>query len=184
MHERPQDPQRLRAAFRDLHGARLHGFALILLLGDRALAAQLATETLDRLAVDAPRLRHPERAAAALRARLYQRALGIRSPRTPTESGVVALSRMGIDAPTATALAALSLPDRAALLAVEIERFGDEDVATILRTGAAAARRRARGAYRHYLDRHPGGDGLLRTVPGSIGERVQAVAARAMGMGR
>ena len=29
----------IRAAFRDLHGARLHGFALLVTLGDRANAA-------------------------------------------------------------------------------------------------------------------------------------------------
>jgi hypothetical protein len=36
----------LRAAFRDAHGARLSGFALLVTLGDQALAASLAADAL------------------------------------------------------------------------------------------------------------------------------------------
>src|SRR4026207_1016269 len=36
----------LRAAFRDLHGARLYGFALLVARGDRARAAQAASTAL------------------------------------------------------------------------------------------------------------------------------------------
>lgn len=78
---RPGDPDLLLAAFRDLHAARLHGFALVLALGERPTAANLAAETLRHVAPDAPRLRHPERAAAALRAELYRRARRLGLPR-------------------------------------------------------------------------------------------------------
>src|SRR6187431_2709085 len=68
------NPDVLRAAFRELHGRRLHGFALLLTLGDRPGAARLASEALAAGAMRVDELRHPERAAAWLRHRLVDRA--------------------------------------------------------------------------------------------------------------
>lgn len=180
---RPGDPDLLLAAFRDLHAARLHGFALVLALGERATAADLAAETFRHIAPDAPRLRHPERAAATLRAELFRRARRMGLPRSAEEAGRTALAQLGIDGPTATALAALNLADRAAVLAAEVERFGEEDVATILGTSTVRARRLARVARGRFLDHHPGLRGALPWTTGSIGGRVAATAARAMGSG-
>ena len=61
-------PELMRAAFRDLHGTRLHGFALLVTLGDRAHAARLTRgDALAAGMAQAAALRHPERAAAWLR---------------------------------------------------------------------------------------------------------------------
>jgi hypothetical protein len=59
-----------RAAFRDLHGSRLYGFALIVAMGERQWAAQAATQALAEGELRLPELRHPERAAAWLRRRV------------------------------------------------------------------------------------------------------------------
>ena len=79
----PADPQPelVRAAFRDLHGARLYGFALLVTLGDRGRAARLSATALAAGASRLADLRHPERAAAWLRARvLADAARTVRSP--------------------------------------------------------------------------------------------------------
>ncbi|HET7685154.1 MAG TPA: sigma factor-like helix-turn-helix DNA-binding protein [Candidatus Limnocylindria bacterium] len=181
MPERETDAELLRAAFRDVHGARLHGFALALLLGNRADASRLAAETLAHLAAEAPRLRHPERAAAALRAELLRRARrGAARGTSSAEGGSAALSRIGIDEATGRALAGLDVAQRAALIATDIERFGDADVAVILGLSVPAARRAAGRARSRYLARYvrPDGD---RARPGSIAERLELVASRAMG---
>lgn len=179
MHDPTDDPELLRAAFRDLHGARLHGFALVLLLGDRETAASVTRATILHFADDAPRLRHPERAAAVLRADVVRTARRLRGRRGFGEAERMTLAHLGIDGPTANALAALDLVHRAALLAAELERFGDEDVALILGTGPGRARRRAADARRRYLDAHAGDDGERRA--GSITQRVGAVASATMG---
>src|SRR5690606_20820527 len=74
-------PERLRAAFDELHGSRLHGFALLLTLGDRARAARLAGEALAAAEPRIDALRHPERAAAWLRAHV------VRSSHRPSRRG-------------------------------------------------------------------------------------------------
>lgn len=184
MHQPQTDADLLRAAFRDLHAARLHGFALILLLGRRREASLLAAATLARHAGDAARLRHPERAAAVLRSELLRRARGLRSARTQAldEPGAWALAELGIDAATARALSTLDLRGRAALAATEIERFGEADVAVILGCSIPRARQAAAAARSRYLARYVRADGD-RPRPGTIAERVGAVASRAMGSG-
>ena len=64
----------MRDAFRELHGSRLHGFAQLLVLGDRHAAAKLASDALADGAARVDELRHPERAAAWLRRRVVERA--------------------------------------------------------------------------------------------------------------
>jgi DNA-directed RNA polymerase specialized sigma24 family protein len=181
MHEPAADADLLRAAFRDVHGVRLHGFALIVVLGDRVTAARLASETIAAHAADAPRLRHPERAAAVLRAGLLGRARRERTPVPLSEPRRAALAHLGIDGPAAAALAQLRPEERAALVASQVERFGDEDLATILRTTAGRARRAAMAARRRFIDHFPGGSESLGELRGPIAERVRGVSARAMG---
>ena len=185
MHEPAPDIELLRAAFRDVHGARLHGFALVLTLGDRQAAARLTADTFAALADEAPRLRHPERAAAALRAELLRRAPRRRSGAVG-DSELQVLERLGVDAPTAAALARLATAERAAVLASQIERFSDEDVAVILGVSPARARQATNRARRRYAEQRPVTDATQATdAPrdGSIVARVQATAARAMGAG-
>lgn len=180
MHEPAADAELLRAAFRDVHGVRLHGFALIVLLGDRATAARLASEAIAAAAVDAPRLRHPERAAAVLRASVLGRARRERVPKALTESHRSALAHLGIDEATAIALARLRAEERAALVASQVERLSDDDVATILRTTPGRARRTAMAARRRFIQGLPAG-GTADDLHGPIAERVRGVASRAMG---
>src|SRR6185503_21221515 len=49
----------LGAAFRDLHGPRLHGFALLLMLGDRRAAGVASGRALSAGVARAQQLRHP-----------------------------------------------------------------------------------------------------------------------------
>ncbi|MEO8247640.1 MAG: hypothetical protein ABI622_11055 [Chloroflexota bacterium] len=182
MHEPGPDLELLRAAFRDVHGARLHGFALVLVLGNRHAAARLTADTFAALAEDAPRLRHPERAAAALRAELLRRARSTRT-RTVADTELQALAHLGVDAETAAALARLGMVDRAAMLASDIERFGDEDVAVILGVSPARARQVTTRARRRYVDLRAVTDVRAPPRDGSIVARVEAAAARAMGAG-
>jgi len=175
----------LRAAFCDLHSARLHGFALIVALGD-VRAARAATE--DSLAAGARRaatLRHPERAAAWLRARVLRRLRRRRVSIRPSSTGErqAALAPLGVDAATFTALAVLSPEGRAGLAATMIERFEPIDVETILGMSARAARRVLDRANRQFLEAIPvtsAPDAAVGT--GDLSRRVHAVADRAMAM--
>ena len=182
MHEPGTDAELLRAAFRDVHGARLHGFALVLALGDRHAAGRLTADTFAALAGEASRLRHPERAAAALRAELLRRARGLRA-RTVSEAELQTLTHLGVDGDTAAALGQLTVVERASVLASAIERFSDEDVAVILGVSPARARQVTGRARRRYVEHHATTDTGDAPREGSIVARVQAAAARAMGAG-
>ncbi len=171
---------KLRGAIRDLHGARLHGFALVLVLGDRPAAARLTAEAFAALDNEAPRLRHPERAAAALRAEVLRRARRI-GVRPLDQSAMDVLGRLGIDGPTAHALAAMTIAERAALIASQVERLGDEDVATTLAVAPARVRRVTASARSHYLALHSGDADEVTPAPGSITERIGLAAARVLG---
>ena len=92
-------PELVRAAFRDLHGTRLHGFALLITLGDRARAARLAGEAIAAGTARMTELRHPERAAAWLRRRVTRNAgrSGRPSRRRAAGEGRQALEALGAD---------------------------------------------------------------------------------------
>jgi DNA-directed RNA polymerase specialized sigma24 family protein len=175
----------LRAAFRDVHGDRLHGFTVLLSLGDRSRAAAIAGEVLTAGAARAARLRHPERAAAWLRARAV--AAIRRSPdsrrHSPAERRAV-LTELGVADATAAALRALPIEQRAALIAGSVERFSITDVATILGRDPIAARQVLQSARRRFVDL---ASGEMRDVPpdalpgGEVAERVREAAARAIG---
>jgi DNA-directed RNA polymerase specialized sigma24 family protein len=175
--DRSPDPtaEAMRAAFRELHGRRLHGFALLLMLGDRPGAARLASEALTAGAIRVDELRHPERAAAWLRHRVVNRARVDRRAKTDAR----ALLDLGVDEAVVTAIAPLDRRERAALIASTVERLDRRDVASIVgRDGAALDRllRRARErVMRAYAE--------IATEPpeGTIASRVQSLARRAMG---
>lgn len=180
-----RDTDLLRAAFRDVHGASLHGFAVLISLGDRSRASSAAGDALAEGAGRAAELRHPERAAAWLRARVLlalRRTSGSRL-HSLTERRAVLL-QLGMTETSAAALERLSLDERAALVAGSVERFSNTDLATILRHEALASQRILRSARQHYLraasrlmhdlaaDAMPGGD---------IAQRVLQAADRAIG---
>jgi hypothetical protein len=141
----------LHAAFRDVHATRLHGFALLVALGDRQAAGQAASAALAAGLVRAHELRHPERAAAWLRAEvvraLRRRRLALAD--ATTREGV--LATLGATPATCRALGALSLLERAALVAEAVERLDPIDVETVVGKRPAAAHRILRAAREGYL---------------------------------
>lgn len=143
-------PDLLRAAFRDLHARRLHGFALLLALGDRDLASSAAATALDEAGKRIGELRHPERAAAWLRRRVL--ALTRDSPRrrgAPGESERRQVLRaIGVHQTAYAALAALRPEERALLVAERVEGLAPLDAASIVGVGG---RRLARLRSRSWL---------------------------------
>ena len=103
------------------------------------------------------------------------------APVPPSLVKLATLAGLGIGAASARALGSMTLRDRAALISADIERFGEDDVATILGTSTPQARRAAATARRRYVERHPDGDLDAPPAPGSIGARVVAVSQRTMG---
>jgi len=123
------DTDPIRDAFRDMHGRSLHGFALLLCLGDRRAAAALATDALDAARDRLDELRHPERAAAWLRARVVRAAP--RRSRLDAD-GWAMLAELGAEEGVVRGLAALGHHERAAIIATAIERLDTRDVSTVV----------------------------------------------------
>jgi len=149
--QRPS-PELLRAAFRELHGRHLHGFALLLTLGDRSRATHLASDALEHGAAHAGTLRHPERAAAWLRAHVVRHAGGRARRRTTKQEAdrSEALAAIGVEPAVLAGLSAVDLRERALIVAEALEELGPLDVATV--TGVdgphlARLRQRARERY-------------------------------------
>jgi hypothetical protein len=139
----------VRDAFRELHGARAHGFALLVTLGDRALAARLTANALGAADRRLDELRHPERAAAWLRARIVGSLPRHPSPPVVYER-LAGLEPLEVNPAVVAGLAALNLRERAALVASAVERLDRRDVATIVgRDGVTLDRllRRARSRF-------------------------------------
>jgi hypothetical protein len=181
------DDATLAAAFRDLHGPRLHGFALLVGLGDSRAAERAAGFALAAGAAQAAALRHPERAAAWLRARTL-RGIGQGRPSAPIESRLAALVPLGVSETVYRGLAGLSIEARAAIVASAIERFDPIDVETILGAAPAATRHAVAEARRRYM-RHatltsPDETDAPPDQPmGELATRVQDVATRAISSG-
>ena len=174
----------LRIAYRELHGARLYGFALLIALGDRARAARLAGEALAASASRTGELRHPERAAAWLRRRVVERARrlpGFRGARGPTADGLLALDELGVGPAAAAGLAALSVRERAVLAADAIERLDRRDAATIAGADGVRLDRLVRRARAHYLSAVADVLEAERVgLDGPTVARIRAVADRAL----
>jgi DNA-directed RNA polymerase specialized sigma24 family protein len=176
----------LRAAFRDLHGSSLHGFALLVALGDRRRAEDAAAATLAEGARRAGALRHPERAAAWLRARALR---ALRRPRiagrAPSRAQREATLRaLGASDQAIAGLAALSLDERAALVVSGIERLDAIDLETVLGRSRHAVRRLVYAARRRYLATIEQAGALPDTGRrGLLAARIAATAGRALGAG-
>lgn len=181
-----REPNLRRAAFRDLHGARLHGFALLVSLGDRPRAARAAAEALEEGARRSAELRHPERAAAWLRARVLRQLRRGASPHggpRDRERRAI-LSELGTADPVYEGLAALAIMPRAALVASTVERFDPIDVETILGLGSGSSLRmvaRARERYVTAVSARVARQELGDVPGGELGDRIREVAGRAMG---
>lgn len=174
------DPsEAVRSAFRDLHGRRLHGFALLLTLGDRSRAARLAADAMAEGTAHIDELRHPERAAAWLRARVVRAARGMGHGGLRLSDRLQALSAIDADGGVLAGMTALGLVERAAVIASSVERLDRRDVAIIVGKDGSAlddllSRARLRYA-RRFATAAPEG-----VPPGPVTERVREVATRAM----
>jgi hypothetical protein len=175
----------LRAAFSDLHAARLHGFALLVTVGDRARAAQAAATAVAAGADRAAELRHPERAAAWLRRRAMKELRRARPSRHLSQAERrAALVEIGAAEPAIAALEEITLERRGALVAGLVERFALTDIATILDTDLLGAQRALLGARRDYLSAAAHWMREMPSAPvpaGWLADRVDQVAARAVG---
>jgi DNA-directed RNA polymerase specialized sigma24 family protein len=175
-------PELVRAAFRELHGTRLHGFALLVTLGDRARAARLAGEAIAAGTARTSELRHPERAAAWLRRRVTRNARrGGRSSSRAVAEGRAALEELGADAAAFAGLSALSTRDRAALVADSIERLDRGDVATIMGVDGARLDRLIRRVRQRYAATVAAALNDEAALNGPTAIQIQAIAARALG---
>jgi hypothetical protein len=168
-----------RAAFRELHGSRLHGFALLVTLGDQALAARLASEALAEGSVRTAELSHPERAAAWLRRRVVRAARSqLRDSAATAGRRRAALEELDTDAVAFASFAALDVRERAALAAYTVERLDRRDVATIVDMDGARLERLLRKAHVRAIDsagrvlvQHPREDGPITTQIRDIAKR-------------
>ena len=181
-----QEDALLATAFRDLHGPRLHGFAILVTLGDRQSAEAVAGFALAAGAEQAAALRHPERAAAWLRSRTLRALHQQRSPgrSISVEARRAALAQLGVEEPVYRGLAALGINARAALVASDIERFDPIDVETILDAAPAATRHAVAEARDRFLRIASGtvgewADETADRPTGEIASRVESVATRA-----
>lgn len=138
----------MHEAFVALHARHLNGFALLMCLGDRELARRLVGEALLAGLQHPERHRHPERAAAWLRARVVAA-----TPRRTQlgASGIGALAEIGAVEGVALALGSLSRLERAGLIAREIEGLDPRDVATVVGRDARGLDGLLERARRRYL---------------------------------
>ena len=169
----------VEAAFRELHGPSLHGFALLLTLGDRRQAAVLAAEALEAASDHLASLRHPERAAAWLRRRV-RRSSGRNDRRLASAERLAALRDLAVTPAALAGLATLSGLERAALIAVAVERLDRRDVGTIVGRDGERLDRLLRAARRRYVAGSVASPDEVEGPPGPIRQRIAASAARTM----
>lgn len=158
---------------------------MLVTLGDSELAERVAGFALAAGAAQAAALRHPERAAAWLRARMLRtlKEQGRFRRSAAADDRRATLAPLGVGGAVYRGLASLDLNARAALVASSIERFDPIDVETILNEAPAATRRVVAEARKRYL--RFAGDSANRdeTPPeepmGELASRVQGVATRA-----
>lgn len=164
------------AAFRDVHGRHLHGFALLLTLGDRQAAAALAAGALADATLHLDELRHPERAAAWLRANVVRQAR--RGRFAPSSNGMAALETLDVPRAAAQALSQVGLVERAALITTVMERLDRRDVAVVVGRDGDRLERLLVSARRRYASAYEAAGGTK--IDGPLTRRIQAIADRAM----
>jgi len=170
----------VRAAFHELHGRRLHGFGLLLTLGDRRATSRLVGEALAAGVEQAGHLRHPERAAAWLRARVVRDAgrVGVARHRVGDRTG---LADLGADAAVVAGLAALDRRERAAVIASAIERLDARDVSAIVDRDGRSLERLMQQARARYVAAYDASADDDPPIDGPLAARLHEIAQRAMG---
>ena len=168
------------ADFRELHGGQLHGFALLLTLGDRSAAAKLAADALTEGSVRAHELQHPRQATAWLRHSVLATAKAYRTDPNGDEPGRRATLRaLGVNDEAFAALSALGMLERAAVVASSVERLEEPDVATVVGLDPFRSRRVVRDALRRAISARiaePSQSG----PDGPIVARTREIAARVL----
>jgi DNA-directed RNA polymerase specialized sigma24 family protein len=174
------DADELQGAFTDAHAARLHGFALLLTVGDGPRAAAAAIAALEEAGERAVDMQHPEQAAAWLRRQVISELRRTwPTPHLPPEERRAALGRMGVAEPLISSLEDMSVERRAALVAGTIEGLAMADVAIALDTDLGGAYVAVEGARRDYLTAAarvavPG----PTATPGALAQRIGEIRAR------
>ena len=141
------------STFQQLHGARLHAFALLLTLGDRRMAARVTAGAIGAGLDHIDALADPEPAAAWLRGHVRRAVPRRHRPRKGDEA-LAALSVLRVDAATLSGLARLDRDERAALLASAVERRDLTHVAVVVGRDGRGLEDLLRRARRHFLDGH------------------------------
>jgi DNA-directed RNA polymerase specialized sigma24 family protein len=166
------------------HAAHLHGFALLMTLGDRDTAASLADQVLSAAAQDDSSA--VDRPAAELRRRMLHRMRITRGRGSPTAdaSHREALEPLHVSSAAFAGLGALNPRERAAVVAAWIERYPREDLATILELDGDRLDTFVARATRRYLKAASSAPGDVGTPdarmhePGPATNRVLAVRER------
>ena len=168
------------AALRELHGGQLHGFALLLTLGDQQAAAKLAADALAAGAAQAHELQHPRRATAWLRRSVLDAAKRRRTDPNHDEPAMrAALRALGVNDEAHAALSALSILERAAVVASDVEGLEEPDVAKVVGLDPMRSRRLVRDALRRAISAgmaEPSQSG----PDGPIVARTREIAARVL----
>lgn len=164
-------------AFVELHGRRLYGFALLLTLGDRPRSTRLAWGAMAAAQTRLAELRHPERAAAWLRASVVRAASrGRRSASADSDP----LEELDVTGAALRGLSVLTLLERAALIATVIERMDGRDVSTVVSRTGERLERLLQRAIRRYLAAATELVTDLDDQPGAVRRRVAAATARTL----
>jgi hypothetical protein len=166
-----------------VHARRLHGFALILTMGERQLAARASTQALTEAIRILPELRHPERAAAWLR-HIVLNAVRKARPSTGLSSAERsrALTELGIGLTAMVGLEALSVLERAALVASDVERLSPIDVELVVGRSPNATRLLVHSARRRFVAVAMKQVDVL-DLAGPVSRRIEEVAARTVAPG-
>jgi DNA-directed RNA polymerase specialized sigma24 family protein len=127
------DPVERHRLFWELHSRRLYAFALLVALGDTGAAGNATTDAFREAWPELEHLDVPESAAAWLRRRaLRSLRRAARSHRGRADELPDSLVRLGVDTTTFRALFKLSLTERAALVAGDVERLRPADIDEVL----------------------------------------------------
>ncbi|HKO32900.1 MAG TPA: hypothetical protein VJY85_04045 [Candidatus Limnocylindria bacterium] len=146
-----EDAEQLQAASWGAHAARLHGFALLLTVGDEPRAAAAAIAALEAGALRAESQDSGQAAAWLRREVIGELRRTWPTPYLPPHERHAVLGRMGATDALISSLEGMSAERRAALVVASIEGMPMADVATTLDTDLGDAYRAVEGARLDYL---------------------------------
>ena len=176
-----EDAEQLQAASWDAHAARLHGFALLLTVGDQPRAASAAIAALEAGAERAASQDSDQAAAWLRREVIGELRRTWPTPQLQPEERHAVLHRMGVADPLISSLEGMSAERRAALVVSTIEGMAMADVANTLDTDLGDAYRVVEAARLDYLTTTLQVTAPGRTeTPGPLARRISEIQARAI----